>query len=403
VKDDDGSLAPLKLTSTSFCRDDDMRIALHSSRRQKIMLDFSHLLLFFVFIPTASTAMTTKIRNGRMPSAAGRMELFFKSPSELKDRIRFLRSNGITSFNLVNKDKKDDMDTWIDSIREVYPEADISAHYSLKHNKVPRKGIEEHTELWLKNLEHSNADEILMISGGGDKKAWNAVEALKAVRNVNATNASANATATATATATTTVDTTFTSHPKIAVAYNPYFPSRHDREEENRRLIEKLATGCVSKIYLQFGIDMDRLQEGLEFIRKNTETSDVVVTVAGSLFLPTKKLIAQQKFRPWNGVFLSPDFLKGPEEATAIILEIMRVYKANGVEMLWEAPGVRTEKDIGMVRELLDAAAAGVVVGPLSERQHDNDNLVDTKGASSRSSPKRLKQTITGERNESRA
>jgi len=344
------------------------------------MLDFSHLLLLFVFIPTVSTAaMTTKIRNGRMPSAVGRIELFFKSPSELKDRVRFLRSNGIAAFNLVNKDKKDDMETWIDSIREVYPEADISAHYSLKHNKVPRKGIEQHAELWLKNLGCSNADEILMISGGGDKKAWNTVEALKA------TNGSSNS-----------------ATPKIAVAYNPYFPSRQDQEKENRRLIEKLATGCVSKIYLQFGTDMECLQEGLAFIRSNTQPSDgAVVTVAGSLFLPTKKLIAQQKFRPWNGVFLSPDFLNGPEEATAIVLDIMRVYQANDVEMLWEAPGIRTDKDLGMVRELLDAAAGVDAVDALSEtRQHgNNDNLVDTKGATasttstSRRSSKRLKQT----------
>ena len=316
-----------------------------------------------------------------MPSAAGRIELFFKSPSELKDRVRLFRSNDISAFNLVNKDKKDDMEAWIGLIREVYPDADISAHYSLKHNKVPRKGIEQHAELWLKNLERSNADEILMISGGGDKKAWNTVEALKAT---NGGSSSTSAT------------------PKIAVAYNPYFPSRQDQEQENRRLIEKLATGCVSKIYLQFGTDRECLQEGLAFIRSNTNTqpSDgAVVAVAGSLFLPTKKLIAQQKFRPWNGVFLSPDFLNGPVEAAAIVLDIMRVYQANDVEMLWEAPGIRTEKDLGMVRELLDAAAGVVAVDPLSQtREHDsNDNLlVDTKGAGvKRRSSKRLKQTTT--------
>ena len=346
------------------------------------MLDFSHWLRFFVFFPIVFTAaMTTKIRNGRMPSAAGRIELFFKSPSELKDRVRLFRSNDISAFNLVNKDKKDDMEAWIGLIREVYPDADISAHYSLKHNKVPRKGIEQHAELWLKNLERSNADEILMISGGGDKKAWNTVEALKAT---NGGSSSTSAT------------------PKIAVAYNPYFPSRQDQEQENRRLIEKLATGCVSKIYLQFGTDRECLQEGLAFIRSNTNTqpSDgAVVAVAGSLFLPTKKLIAQQKFRPWNGVFLSPDFLNGPVEAAAIVLDIMRVYQANDVEMLWEAPGIRTEKDLGMVRELLDAAAGVVAVDPLSQtREHDsNDNLlVDTKGAGvKRRSSKRLKQTTT--------
>lgn len=329
------------------------------------MFDVSVLLLIFVFVPIVSTAMTTTAQKSMLTSsaslaAAGRVELFFKNPSELKDRIRFLRSSGIDSFNLVNKNKKDDMVAWIDWIREVYPEADISAHYSLKHNKVPRKGIQEHTELLLENLRHSKADEILMVSGSGEKKAWNAVEALKAI-------------------ATSTADRT--SHPKIAVAYNPYFPSCHDQAEEKRRLIQKLETGCVSKVYLQFGTDMDCLRQGLEFIRKHKDSD---VAIAGSLFLPTKKLIAQQKFRPWNGVFLSPDFLKGPEEATAIVLEMIRVYKANDVEMLWEAPGIRTEKDMGIVKELIAAAK----VDPPSKRRVDNDNLNDLKSTSPKRSPK---------------
>lgn len=308
------------------------------------MRRFSRLLLILVFVPTVSTAMTTKIRKDMLPSsspsaAVGRIELFFKSPSELKDRVRFLRSSGVSSLNLVNKDKNDDINTWIDSIRDVYPEAHISAHYSLKYNKVPRKGIEKHTELFIEYIKQSTADEILLISGSGDKKAWNTVEALKSLS--NATNRGTTA----------IMDKTFNS--KIAVAYNPYFPSQRDREEENRRLLEKLATGCVSKIYLQFGTDMDCLRKGIEFIQKHCKSD---VAIAGSLFLPTKKLIAQQKFRPWNGVFLSPLFLNGAEEATAIVSEMIQVYNANSVEMLWEAPGIRTEKDMKLVRELQNAA-----------------------------------------------
>mmetsp|Transcript_5704 Transcript_5704/g.13639 ORF Transcript_5704/g.13639 Transcript_5704/m.13639 type:complete len:326 (+) Transcript_5704:77-1054(+) len=309
------------------------------------MFGVSHLLIFLlVSIPSVSMAMTAKARNGVLasPGAAGRIELFFKSPADLQDRVRFLRSSGIVSFNLVNKDKRDDMEGWIDSIREVYPEADISAHYSLKHNKVPRKGLEEHKALWLENLGNSRADEILMISGSGPKKQWNTLEALGALRDAGEK----------------------PSHPKIAVAYNPYFPSEEDLEKENRRLVEKLETGCVSKIYLQFGTDLERLQRGLDFLQTQKTPG---VSVAGSLFLPTKKLIAQQKFRPWNGVFLSPDFLEGPEEATAIVLEIIRMYQANNVELLWEAPGIRTEKDMGMVRELLVAAGQHSSKGNVQE------------------------------------
>merc|ERR1711935_1212667 len=115
---------------------------------------------------------------------------------------------------------------------------------------------------------------------------------------------------------------------------------------------------------------------------KTSRKSDV--GIAGSLFLPTKKLIAQQKFRPWNGVFLCPLFLNGAEEATAIVSEMIQVYNANNVEMLWEAPGIRTEKDMKMVRELQNAARVCL----MTER-HDDGNLVHTKGASEKWVPAR--------------
>ena len=38
----------------------------------------------------------------------------------------------------------------------------------------------------------------------------------------------------------------------------------------------------------------------------------------GSVFLPSRKLLAQMKFRPWNGVFLSDEYLGSVEAATAI-------------------------------------------------------------------------------------
>lgn len=346
---------------------------------QKLM---SSILLLLPHVTPLKTTLPMKTKGTRSLSMAmsashselGRVELFFKGPSELKDRVRFLRSRGVTSFNLVNKDKKDDVEDWVDSIREVYPEAHVCAHYSLKHNKVPRKGVKEQKELLLQSLKKTDANEILVISGSGEKKAWNTLEALKfavqegedATAHLSSISASSKK----------------LRRPKIAVAYNPYFPSRFDQEKENRRLTEKLATGCVSKIYLQFGTDLERLQKGLDLIQnKNSSNSNssvdigvdtgVGIDIAGSLFLPSKKLIAQQKFRPWNGVFLSDEFLKGPEQASAIISEIIQVYKANNVEILWEAPGIRTEKDVEVVQELLHRTVTNVSkVEPLVGKQN---------------------------------
>ena len=38
------------------------------------------------------------------------------------------------------------------------------------------------------------------------------------------------------------------------------------------------------------------------------------------------QLLAQQRFRPWNGVFLSADYLSGPERAEAVTRDILAIY-----------------------------------------------------------------------------
>lgn len=248
-----------------------------------------------------------------------RVELFFKSPQDLRERIKFLQSHGVQAFNLVNKNKADTMIEWVDCIREEFPDADICAHYSLKCNKVARKGIKEHANLLQEFAKSCRADEILMISGSGKKTGWNTVEALKHLPGT-----------------------------KAAVAYNPFFPSDQDQSAEIVRLEEKLATQAVSKVYLQFGTDLHKLKNALDMLGEKK------LTISGSMFLPTAKLISQQKFRPWNGVFLSSDFLEGPDHATEIVVQMIRLYQKHNVEILWEAPGIRTDKDMALVKKLMD-------------------------------------------------
>jgi hypothetical protein len=139
----------------------------------------------------------------------------------------------------------------------------------------------------------------------------------------------------------------------MAVAFNPFFPNKQDYEEEKRRLEEKLATGIVFKVYIQFGADLERLQSALQMLTtlqsaattSSSSTSTTCPTskrfeICGSIFLPTKMLIAQQKFRPWNGVFLNDEFLSSPDGAKRIVVQMMRLYEEYSSEILIEAPVV---------------------------------------------------------------
>ena len=54
--------------------------------------------------------------------------------------------------------------------------------------------------------------------------------------------------------------------PKIAVAFNLSPPKPSDRTQERDRLLAKLETGMVQKIYFQFGSDLELLQSSLEWL-----------------------------------------------------------------------------------------------------------------------------------------
>jgi len=82
--------------------------------------------------------------------------------------------------------------------------------------------------------------------------------------------------------------------------------------------------------------------------------------------------------------------LQGPEEATAIVLEIIGTYQAKNVELLWEAPGIRTEKDMGILQELLSSAGVGQPSTTRSSTSHSKEK--EDEILSSRET-KRRKQT----------
>ena len=110
----------------------------------------------------------------------------------------------------------------------------------------------------------------------------------------------------------------------------------------------------MSSVWLQFGVRLDDLDRELLWLRGAFPALELV----GSVFLPTKKLIAQQKFRPWNGVALSDEYLSGPEAAERVTRQLLDLTsRATDVRPLVEAPGVRTAKDLAVVSRLFGEPA----------------------------------------------
>jgi deoxyribodipyrimidine photolyase len=273
-----------------------------------------------------------------------RVELFFKGKKDLSERIHFLSNHGITSFNLVNKSRQDTMIEWVECIKNELPSCSICSHYSLKYNKSSlKKGRDQDSyNMFTSFIQSSpivmnnNGDElnkmseVLLISGSGEKAKLDPIAMLQRLQK----------------------DDDVKTKATIAVAYNPFFSLENDQITERNRLLQKLQTNQVNKIYLQFGTDLEMLQSTLKWL-SSSDIQKYNISISGSIFLPTKKLIAQQKFRPWNGVFLSEEFLSSPDNAYQIVLRMMKLYEEYDCEILFEAPGVRNEKDMALVEKLL--------------------------------------------------
>lgn len=283
-----------------------------------------------------------------------RVELFFKSDSELRTRVRELTRAGITSFNLCNKCKNDDLAGWLDTVLDAAPGATVCVHYSLKFQKPASGGrggdvakrddatfgrfVDTVAELSRRAGSGAGKLEVLALTGSGPKPSLDSVRCLQRLgqhRRMFGAGAAASA----------------KPRTEVGVAFNPYFPDNGEAQRERGRCRRKLETGEVDAVWLQFGTDTTKLVVALEWLQSLQPTLQPT-TIVGALFLPTRQLIAQQKFRPWNGVWLSEAYLSGPEAAEAATLELLEVYRRYGVQVLVEAPGVRAEKDLELLRKL---------------------------------------------------
>ena len=112
------------------------------------------------------------------------------------------------------------------------------------------------------------------------------------------------------------------------------------------------------------GTDTAALEAGLDYLEKTAaavaadtgtnfaigsgsieDDTSVKLEIYGSVFIPSKRLLAQMKFRPWNGVFLSEEYLSSVETATEITSSILDIYKKRGVIPLVET-AIKTDEEL---------------------------------------------------------
>eukprot|EP00892_Ulva_mutabilis_P005247 jgi/Ulvmu1/3094/UM015_0134.1 len=287
--------------------------------------------------------------------ASWRLELFFKNRKQLADLTQFLSGHRITRVNITNKRKTDNLVDWNEIVADVGVPVDTCVHWSIKQNY---QGAAEKTHAALKAFceqltsgEGHSKHDVLLVSGGGPKRAYNTVSALRKIAAESESQACRH-------------------NIEWHVAYNPYFPQEAEQRQESQRLHDKLRSGLVHGVWLQMGGDADRLEAALTLIEAafDMHCSHQRPKLYGSIFVPTKQLLAQMRFRPWSGVYLSDEYLDTLEGAHKITHTILQQYYNAGVVPLVESKITSTE-ELRKVEKMLESAA-GEEEGLLEGMRH---------------------------------
>eukprot|EP01026_Neomeris_dumetosa_P058515 TRINITY_DN54529_c0_g1_i6.p2 TRINITY_DN54529_c0_g1~~TRINITY_DN54529_c0_g1_i6.p2 ORF type:complete len:279 (-),score=28.94 TRINITY_DN54529_c0_g1_i6:227-1063(-) len=259
-----------------------------------------------------------------------RLELYFKGQQELKSLTNFLNQHNLKRVNITNKKKEDELLNWVRILKQNQNDLDICVHYSIKWNY---RGAINPTfqayQKFLEELSYFQGCSVLLLSGTGPKKRFNSVEALKMMK-----------------------ENGVKSSVPLYVAFNPYLPNDDDLAFEKDRLVQKIKSGLISGIYLQTGSDLSKLREGLEFIQNELIKQDARLSILGSIFVANPRFLAQMRYRPWNGVFLSEEYLSTVENAHQITTKILEVYQEFEVTPIVESP-VKSVQDLETARQLL--------------------------------------------------
>ncbi|KAJ3088163.1 hypothetical protein HK102_009425, partial [Quaeritorhiza haematococci] len=308
-----------------------------------------------------------------------RLELYFKSQTDLEELvIPFLQAHpSLRRVNITNKVNNEPLLKYVETLTTALPDIDLCVHYSIKnqYERVGRGGsgqrrkpttsglggdviTQDDTEIVSRNLTrlqrfcssiHLGSQQsdpnvnILLVSGSSkEKRRFDSVKALQLLSSPDQKSSAAG-------------EDTINTLPPFYVAFNPFIPDPGALEIEKKRLEQKLETGLVSGIYFQFGTDLHALQSGIDFInqqldRLNSDNQSSIhrgktVSLLGSVFIPSKRFLAQMRFRPWQGVYLSQEYLSDLNFAEAFTRQLLRLYSDNDVVPLVET-AVKKDDDL---------------------------------------------------------
>ena len=243
-----------------------------------------------------------------------RMEVSFKSYDELRKILSFYQRNNLYKINIPckNKLKKDFLLESIKISKEEFPNIDLIPHFSILHEfKRNRVNTQESLVNFIQTVKYFGCKQILLVSGSQRRSTLDSLKALSMLKDN---------------------PIVFNHDVSIGIAFNPYLPGSLF-DVEILRLENKLKSGLVSSIWIQFGSDYDLLKRRIEIL-SNIVSNTIInnsriskINLFGSILIPSRQFLARFKFRPWKGIYCSSEFLESLDFANNIITELLKTYK----------------------------------------------------------------------------
>ena len=268
-----------------------------------------------------------------------RMEISFKSYDELRSILSFYQDNDLYKINIPCKSslKKEFLLNSIKISKEEFPRIDIVPHFSIMH-EFRRNSLNTQNSFieFLKVVKNFGCREVLLVSGSQKRVTLDSVSALNLVKGNSLFS-----------------NTEFS----IGVAFNPYLPGLMF-DEEIIRLEEKLNSGIVNSIWIQFGTDCRLFENRMRMIKDillstingNSKISNI--NLYGSLLIPSKQFLSRFKYRPWKGVYCSRDFLDSVEFATKVISNLLECYEKYKICPIVES-NISSQRELSILNSIL--------------------------------------------------
>ena len=241
-----------------------------------------------------------------------RLEISFKTYDELRSILYFCKENNLSKINIPCKNtlKKEFLLNSIKLSREEFPSIDIIPHFSILYEFRRNKFNTQNYFIKFINVVKSlGCQEVLLVSGSQKRATLDSVSTLLFLKDN---------------------PLFLNDNFSLGVAFNPYL-SGLMFDEEIERLANKLKSGLVSSVWIQFGTDIQLLESRLGMLKNiilltSNNNKILDINLFGSILIPSKQFLARFKYRPWKGVYCSNEFLESVYFANTFLRNLLRIY-----------------------------------------------------------------------------